>query len=286
VRPEAPVGPFSLDLLARVVGTQDRAVIENQLERTDHDHLGKLLTYTAGYDATHVIWISSEFREEHRAALDWLNNNTSPDRNFFGILVEALQIDDSRPAVNFRIVVSPNAWQKAASQTAQEINTASDQEQLNQVFNAIYDLAKASGPFVRLLKPLGTRSYYVLERTHRQVEYAVAFSRDSIRAELWLNFPDPGMNVHLFRSLKLRAEAIERALAGGVDWDFNESRRRQGLRVAREIDRGRLAEQIADVARWAAQKIIAFRQIVEVGLDNEVKAALTEAALRDDNAIE
>ena len=79
---EVAVGAFSLDILARTAGSQETVIIENQLEQTDHRHLGQLLTYTAGFDASHVIWISKHFREEHRAALDWLNNNTSPNRNF------------------------------------------------------------------------------------------------------------------------------------------------------------------------------------------------------------
>ena len=81
---EAAVGRFSLDLLAQD-GNGRPVIIENQLEATDHDHLGKLLTYAGGHDAEVIVWIAKEFRDEHRAALDFLNSRTGEDTEFFGV---------------------------------------------------------------------------------------------------------------------------------------------------------------------------------------------------------
>ena len=82
------------------------------MEATDHDHLGKLLTYAAGFDANVAVWIAKEFKDEHREALDLLNHRTGEDTQFFGVEVELWKIDDSRPAVNFKLVATPNEWQK------------------------------------------------------------------------------------------------------------------------------------------------------------------------------
>ena len=99
---EAPVGTLSLDLLARDTGTNRTVIIENQLEPTDHDHLAKLLTYAGGYDANVIVWVAKNFRDEHRQALDWLNQHTDEDTEFFGVVVEVWKIDGSRPTRSIR----------------------------------------------------------------------------------------------------------------------------------------------------------------------------------------
>lgn len=107
---EQNVGQFRADILCRNTDTDRRVLIENQLERTDHTHLGQLMTYAAGLDAVTVVWVARRFTEEHRAALDWLNKITGDEIGFFGI--ELWRIGNSDPAPKFNIVSKPNDWTK------------------------------------------------------------------------------------------------------------------------------------------------------------------------------
>ena len=115
---EKDVGPFRADILCRDIETDDWVLIENQLARTDHTHLGQLMTYAAGLRAVTVIWLASRFTEQHRAALDWLNSITSSEFNFFGLEVELWKIGGSLAAPKFNIVSKPNDWSKTVSQVA------------------------------------------------------------------------------------------------------------------------------------------------------------------------
>lgn len=114
---EMRVGLFRADIVCLDTASLDnrRVLIENQLYRTDHIHLGQLMTYAAGLDAVTIVWIAKQFKDEHRAALNWLNEITDEEIRFFGIEVELWRIGDSPPAPKFNIVSKPNDWKKSAS---------------------------------------------------------------------------------------------------------------------------------------------------------------------------
>lgn len=109
---ESKVGDFNVDIYATETGTERRIIIENQLEDTNHDHLGKLITYASGKGADIVIWIVKRAREEHRAAIEWLNNHTDENISFFLIEIKLYKIGNSDPAVKFEIIEKPNNWTK------------------------------------------------------------------------------------------------------------------------------------------------------------------------------
>lgn len=116
---EKEVGPFRADILCKDMETDQWVLIENQLERTDHSHLGQILTYAAGLKANTVIWIASQFTEEHRAAIDWLNEITGEDYNFFGVEIQLWRIGDSPFAPRFNIVSKPNRWTRSVRESVE-----------------------------------------------------------------------------------------------------------------------------------------------------------------------
>lgn len=113
IQTEAKVGSFNVDILAEEESTGNKIIIENQLEVTNHDHLGKLVTYASGYDARIIVWIVKDVREEHRQAIDWLNEHTDEDIEFYLLRIELWQIEDSPYAPKFEIISKPNDWVKA-----------------------------------------------------------------------------------------------------------------------------------------------------------------------------
>jgi hypothetical protein len=117
-RAEEAAGRFNVDIVADDTDRNAKVIIENQLEKTDHKHLGQLLTYASAFDASIIIWIVTEYTEEHRQAIDWFNRNISEKINFFLVKIEIYQISDSKPAPHFSIICEPNEWGKTFSKSS------------------------------------------------------------------------------------------------------------------------------------------------------------------------
>lgn len=150
---EHKVGLFQADILCKDILTDQFVLIENQLDRTDHSHLGQLMTFAAGLEAATVIWIARSFSEEHMAALDWLNNITGESFNFFGIEIEAYRIGNSLPAPNFNVVVKPNDWTKQVRKSA-SIQKISDGKLLQQQYwQGLKSYMELNNSFVKLPPP-------------------------------------------------------------------------------------------------------------------------------------
>ena len=123
---EVRIGKFSADIVGLDMSSNKTIIIENQLEKTNHDHLGKIITYGAGKDAGIVIWICKKIQQEHRKGLDYLNDISTEDYSFFGIEMELWKIGESEPAPKFNIVVSPNEWSKSVKSATSTSRTLTD----------------------------------------------------------------------------------------------------------------------------------------------------------------
>lgn len=151
---EKSVGPFRADILCKSTIDDTFVLVENQLEKTDHNHLGQLMTYAAGLEAVTIIWIARKFTDEHRAAMDWLNRITDEDIRFFGIEVEAFQIGDSMPAPLFQIVSKPNDWTKAVHSSQKQSSLTPTKEKNLEYWTAMKKYFEESGTKLKQQKPL------------------------------------------------------------------------------------------------------------------------------------
>ena len=150
---EKPVGPFSADILCKDTVNNHWVLIENQLERTDHTHLGQLMTYAAGLDAVTIIWIAQRFTDEHRAAMDWLNEITEEDINFFGLEIELWRIGESPMAPKFNIISKPNEWSKTVKTTAAKTGLSDTKKLQLEYWTAFREYMEQNDSFIRCQKP-------------------------------------------------------------------------------------------------------------------------------------
>jgi len=150
---EKNVGPFRADILCKDTATSQWVLIENQLARTDHTHLGQLLTYAAGLKAVSIVWIADQFTEEHRAALDWLNEVTDEQFSFFGLEIELWRIGDSPIAPKFNLASKPNDWSKTVRRTASEGELSPTKSLQLDYWTQFRQVMEDGSSFVRCQKP-------------------------------------------------------------------------------------------------------------------------------------
>lgn len=213
---EVYVGPYRCDLVAKDETTGITVIIENQLEGTNHEHLGKIITYTSGLDAKVIVWIVKETKEEHRAAIEWLNNNTINDINFFLIEIHAYKIGNSDLAPKFEVVEKPNDFVKRRNKSqinSDKLNKRQSErlifwEQFNQI------VANRGKPFN--IRKATTEHWYDIAVGSSEAHIAIDLvNKDGIVVvELYIRD-----NKELFDKLYKHKEAIEAELEINLIWD-------------------------------------------------------------------
>ena len=261
VSEEAPVGKFSLDLLARDTGTNRTVIIENQLEPTDHDHLGKLLTYAGGYDANVIVWIAKEFRDEHRQALDWLNQRTDEDTDFFGVVIEVWKIDGSRPGPHFNIVAAPNEWRREAVRSVRDAKASEKNLRYQAFFQPPMDALRARG-FTNARKAQ-FQSWYHFSAGHAQrVQYGATFAQgEKARIEVYIDSTDKDWNKTLFDRLMERKKSIESELSESLEWQRLDDRRASRIAVVRRGSIDDDPETLKEIEDWMIDKLLDFKRV-------------------------
>ena len=261
---EASVGGYSLDILARDLNVNRKVVIENQLERTDHDHLGKLLTYAAGFDTYAVVWLTKEFRDEHRQALDWLNQRTGEDTLFFGVVIELFKIGDSLPAPHFDLVAAPNEWQKesGARATKPDDDDVSPKGERYRAFfqELINDLREKHG-FTKAKKGQ-PQNWSSFGSGSTGFSYGVDFSKgDRIRVYLYIDTGDSERNLEIFDKLQKDKASIEGSLDCELVWERMDDSRACRIAIYRDGSIMDDADTLNEIHNWVVCKLLDFKKV-------------------------
>lgn len=250
---EVSVGPYSADILAKDINTDSYIVIENQLEKTNHDHLGKSITYASALNAKTIVWIATDFTEEHKKALDWLNDNTNEDLSFWGIQLELWQIAEDTASMRLNIVSTPSTNVKTIkSKTNNESESRSIQLEFWTKFRE---------------KLQSTKKIPSLQTPQAHYWYDVRIGRSDILLSNICNTQKSIVGVRLYirnkvvdvyyPALEARKVEINKALGCEPDWDPNPSAKDKTITLLHQTDLSN-PDKVEEALDWLVKQTIVF----------------------------
>lgn len=238
VQTEAKAEEFNVDILAEEENTGRKVIIENQLESTDHDHLGKLITYASAHDAEIIVWIVKEVREAHRQAIDWLNEHTDEEINFFIVQIELWKICGSPCAPKFQIISKPNYWAKTVKKSIQQSEMTDTKLKQLEFWSKFREYAEDNGAKFRLRKPLAHQWYdisYGSSQSH--ISLNVNKRENLISCDIYI--PD---SKELYQNFFKHKAEIEKEV-GELEWMELPEKKASRIRLAKSVD-------IDDESKW------------------------------------
>jgi len=265
---EVAVGGFSLDVLGEDANGRP-VIIENQLEATNHMHLGQLLVYASGLEAAVVIWLTPTLRDEHRRALDWLNERTDELVDFFGVELDVVKIGVSAPAPIFRVMVQPNDWQKALKRPTGLSDTAQGRHDF---FEQVMDAILAKRPTFH--RPKVGYDNWTSMASGLFGFYSLSFAAGGLlRAEVYLDTGDQATTKMLFDELAADKAALEGAFPGEeLSWERLDNKRASRVALYRKAPDLSDESQVTDARDWATERLLGF-----MNLDSRLRASAAAA---------
>lgn len=250
VETEKFVGNYRCDILCKDEITGKMVLIENQLEPTNHDHLGKIITYASGLDAAVVVWIVASARDEHASAIEWLNKHTDDEISFFLVEVHAYKIGDSDPAPQFKIIEQPNDFVKIVKAVSKNSDMNESQKNRLEFWTQFNEVVDSQGKPFNKRKATTDHWYNVaIGSSDASISIDLVNKEHRIRVSLWIND-----NKDIFDALFQRKDEIETALGFGLEWNRLDNKKAsyictyiKGLDFKKQDNYPMLMEQIVDL---------------------------------------
>lgn len=250
VETEKFVGNYRCDILCKDEITGKMVLIENQLEPTNHDHLGKIITYASGLDAAVVVWIVASARDEHASAIEWLNKHTDDEISFFLMEVHAYKIGDSDPAPQFKIIEQPNDFVKIVKAVSKNSDMNESQKNRLEFWTQFNEFVDSQGKPFNKRKATTDHWYNVaIGSSDASISIDLVNKEHKIRVSLWIND-----SKDIFDALFQRKDEIETALGFGLEWNRLDNKKAsyictyiKGLDFKKQDNYPMLMEQIVDL---------------------------------------
>ena len=250
-RRECRPGDYPCDVVARLQGDENHAVIiENQFGKTNHDHLGKLITYAAVNDATTAIWISETASDDHRKAVDWLNENTPPNVNFYLARIHAYRIGSSPAAPLLDVVCRPNFQVKSRPSV-----NGDRQVWLKDFWEDVLGDIRERNPPYRVQSP--STAHWSAITTGRSGFY-MAISTMARSTKICCEFIiNTSWRLDAFAQLEEQREEIEREIGESLEWLALPEMKQSRIQLQSELDPRELANR-EEIKKWMFEKSVAF----------------------------
>ena len=259
VRSEAAVGDFCCDLLARDLGRDRMVVIENQFGSTDHDHLGKMLTYAAGLEASSVVWVAEKIREEHRETLEWLNRHTDKQLEFFAVTIEVIQIDSSVPAPQMNVIVFPNEWQRGTRNVAQENSPLA--EAYKNWFQILIDELREKYKFTNA-RAAQFQNWYSFRLGISGIDLNTHFAQSGhLQAEVYIDWGSAEQNKAIFDALYSQRSEIEKEFGQPLHWSRLDDKRASRVGVAQTGTIESNEAELIELRVWVIQQLVKLKTV-------------------------
>ena len=254
---EASVGRFNVDILAEESNTGKDIIIENQLERTDHQHLGKLISYSAGIDASIVIWVVKSGLEEHQQAIQWLNEMTDTDLNFFLVQIELWQIDDSDIAPKINVLEKPNYWSKDVKEGVESAKLSETKKLQLNFWSNLKEYAEKINAGISFRKPRPQHWYDISFGTSEaHIALTVNTQKDEISCEIYI--PDSPETFSLFYDNK---EDIEKAVGDDLKWHELPEKKASRIKKVKEFSITDDNENWQEAFDWMIKQVKSFTEV-------------------------
>lgn len=255
VETESKVGSFSADIVAKDTETGGYVVIENQLNDTDHDHLGKIITYASGKDAKTIVWIVKRARDEHRQAIEWLNANTDPEVGFYLLEIELWQIGDSNLAPKFNVVEKPNNWAKSVKPKS---NITDNRLQLVDFWNKFNEFAKKTD-FTKIFKLRSSQpqNFYEIAIGSSKYKLNIEAIRQKRQATAGIYINN---DKELYKTFETDKDKIEANLGVPIIWRDAKKDSRFFTTISFDIND---TESWPNIFKWYIDRCFAFKKVIQ-----------------------
>jgi hypothetical protein len=257
---EKPVGKFSLDLFGTDLNTGRKVIVENQLETSNHNHLGQLLTYAGGVEPSVIVWLAKSIRQEHRAALEWLNSVTDSETVFFGVEVKAIRIGNSEPAPMLDLVVEPNSWVKEVRGSSGGNFDSEKSRAYGEFWRTMIDEVSTELPEFASRKPWN-RGWLPIGQGVSGVRLTLVFYAQGLRTEFYFGSSQQELNQSRFDVVFERRDSIEAAAGTSLEWEALEGRK--ACRIALYGPDGDITEtdRWDEYRKWFTESYKLFKEL-------------------------